>query len=161
MIDTEKEFEIKIEEAVYRILKREGICPTPSFQTTLTPNEVVLSESDEEYLSDKQLLVWLGSNERGAKQNVKCNQFYISERGSMSVTKPIPFEEVFSIWEAYFNGCSPKDIYFTFIFDEEDVDISDIKLVIWALLHGKCNYLLSFVREDRYNFDFKKYSGRY
>lgn len=163
MIDTEIEFEQNVEEIVYKILKREGICPNSAFQTTLTPDEVTLTESDEEYMSDKQCLVWLGSNESGAKQGVRCNQFYISKRGSMKVDKSIPltFEEVFNIWEAYFKGNSLEDIYFTVIFDAENVGLSDLRLVVWALLHGKCNYVLNFIKEDRYDFDFKKYTGRF
>lgn len=81
----------------------------------------------------------------------------------MLVDKPIPlsFEEVFNIWEAYFKGNSLEDIYFTVIFEEDNVGLSDVRLVIWALIHGKFNYVLNFIKEDRYNFDFKKYSGRY
>ena len=163
MIDTEVEFEQKVEEILYRILKREGICPNSTLQTTLTPDEVTLTASDEEYMSDKQCLVWLGSNESGAKQGVKCNQFYISKRGSMKVDKPIPltFEEVFNIWESYFKGNSLEDIYFTVIFDADNVGLSDLRLVVWALLHGKCNYVLNFIKEDRYDFDFKKYTRRF
>ena len=163
MIDTELDFEQKVEEILYRILKREGICPTSAVQSTLTPSDVILSESDVEYMMDKQCLVWLGSTESGLKQGVKCNQFYVARRGSMEVDKPIPltFEEVFEVWESYFKGYSLEDIYFTIIFDEENVGLSDLRLVIWALLHGKCNYVLNFINEERYSFGFKKYSGRY
>lgn len=162
MIDMEIEFEQKVEEILYKILKREGICPD-TMQASLTPNDVILPDSTEEYMQDKQCLVWLGSNESGAKQNVHCNQFYISNQGSMRVEKPLPltFEDVFNIWEAYFKGHSVEDIYFTVIFEGEDVGLSDIRLVIWALLHGKCNYMLNFIREDKYLFDFKKYLGRF
>lgn len=163
MIDTEIEFEQKVEEVLYKILKREGICLNSSGQTKLTPNEVFIGEEMEEYMEDKQCLIWLGSTEKGKAQDVKCNQVYISQRGSMLVDKPIPlsFEEVFNIWEAYFKGNSLEDIYFTVIFEEDNVGLSDVRLVIWALIHGKFNYVLNFIKEDRYNFDFKKYSGRY
>lgn len=162
MIDTQN-FEQNVEEIVYKILKKEGICPDYALQSTLIPDEVVLTESELEYMEDKQCLVWLGSNESGAKQGVKCNQLYISNRGSMRVDKtlPISFEEAFDIWEAYFKGHSLEDIYFTVIFNEENVGLSDIRLVVWSLLHGKCNYALDFIREDRYTFDFKKYLGRF
>ena len=105
----------------------------------------------------------LGSTEKGAEQGVKCNQFYVTSRGSMKVEMIIPlyFEEVFNIWEAYFKGNSLEDIFFTVLFEEEDVGLSHLRLVIWALLHGKCNYVLKFIKETRYDFDFKKYEGRY
>ena len=162
MIDTE--LETKVREIVFKTLKEVGITPkTVPLQTTLTPEEVFVDSEVVEYMQDKQCLIWLGSTEKGTKQGVKCNQFYISKRGSMKVDKPIPlyFEEVFNIWEAYFKGNSLEDIYFTVIFDEENVGLSDIRLVVWALLHGKCNYVLNFVKEDRYPFDFKKYNGRF
>lgn len=161
MIDTE--LENKVKEIVFRTLKEAGICPNASVQTTLTPNDVELDKEMSAYMQDKQILVWLGSTERGKKQGVKCNQVYVAARGSMKVDMVIPlsFEEMFDIWEAYFKGNSLEDIYFTVIFDEDNVGLSDVRLVVWALLHGKCNYMLNFVNEDRYEFDFKKYSGRF
>ena len=120
MIDTDLESYVR--EIVFKTLKEVGICPTNP-QTTLTPNDVQIGAELEEYMQDKQCLIWLGSTEKGREQNVKCNQFYISQRGSMLVDKPIPlsFEEVFNIWEAYFKGNSLEDIYFTVIFDEDNV----------------------------------------
>lgn len=161
MIDTQSENEIK--EVVLKTLKELGILPTSYMQTTLIPDELAMDKDVLEYMQDKQCLVWLGSNDRGEKQGVKCNQFYIAKRGSMNVDKSLPltFEEVFNVWESYFKGNSLEDIYFTIVFDDIEVGLSDLKLVIWALLHGKCNYMLQFVNEDRYNFDFKKYEGRY
>jgi len=161
MIDTHSENEIK--EVVLKTLKELGILPTSYMQTTLVPEELAMDREMLEYMEDKQCLVWLGSNENGQKQGVKCNQFYVAGRGSMRVDTPVPlsFEEVFNIWEAYFKGNSLEDIYFTVIFDNDNVGISDLKLVVWALLHGKCNYMLHFINEDRYSFDFKKYEGRY
>lgn len=163
MIDTEVDFEQRVEEIVYRILKKEEICSNGQIQSTLLPDEVNLTESEKAFLEDKQGLIWLSSNERGAKHGVKCNQFYISKQGSMSVVKTLPlsFEEVFNIWESYFKGHALEDIYFTEVFDEDDVALSDIRLVIWMLLQGKCNFALNFIREDRYPFDFKKYMGRF
>ena len=161
MIDAE--FENKVKEIVFKTLKEAGICPNLSVQTTLTPNDVELEEEMSDYMEDKQVLVWLGKTERGKKQGVKCNQVYIATRGSMKVEMVLPFtfDEMFSIWEAYFKGNSLEDIFFTVIFDEDDVGLSYIRLAVWALLHGKCNYMLNFVNEDRYEFDFKKYSGRF
>lgn len=166
MIDTEVEFEQKVEEiataVVLKMMKKAGI-PMDTMQTTLTPDDVILNESLEEYMQDKQCLVWLGSNERGAKQGVQCNQFYISKQGSMSVDESLPltFEEVFDIWEAHFKNHPVEHIYYNVLGAKEEVNLSDIRLVIWALLHGKCNYVLDFIREDRYPFDFKKYAGRF
>ena len=161
MIDTQ--LENKVEEMVLKALKKYNVIPHTGLQTTLTPNSVDLEPEMEGFMEDKQCLVWLGSNEKGAEQGVKCNQFYVASRGSMKVEMVIPlfFEEVFNIWEAYFKGNSLEDIFFTVIFEEENVGLSDLRLVIWALIHGKCNYALKFIREDRYDFDFKKYEGRY
>ena len=161
MIDTHSENEIK--EVVLKTLKELGILPTSYMQTTLVPEELAIEKGVLEYMQDKQCLVWLGSNERGQRQGVKCNQFYVAERGSMRVdyALPLSFEEVFEVWEAYFKGNSLEDIYFTVIFDDDNVGLSALKLVVWALLHGKCNYMLQFIKEDRYSFDFKKYAGRY
>ena len=163
MIDTDGNLENYVKELVYKTLKEVGITPTTANQTTLTPNDVTLDEITENYMMDKQCLVWLGSNEKGESQHIKCNQFYISKQGSLKVDQPLPFsfEEVFNIWECYFKGKSLEDIYWTVIFDNGDVGLSDIRLVVWALLHGKCNFMLNFVKEDRYPFDFKKYLGRY
>ena len=163
MIDTDGNLENYVKELVYKTLKEVGITPTTTNQATLTPNDVTLDEITENYMMDKQCLVWLGSNEKGESQHIKCNQFYISKQGSLKVDQPLPFsfEEVFNIWECYFKGKSLEDIYWTVIFDNGDVGLSDIRLVVWALLHGKCNFMLNFVKEDRYPFDFKKYLGRY
>ena len=164
MIDTDN-LEDKVKELVYKTLKEVGITPAAvTNQTTLTPNDVTLDEITEEYMKDKQCLVWLGSNEKGEPQHIRFNQFYISKQGSLRVDQPLPFsfEEVFNIWECYFKGKTLEDIYWTVIFDNnEDVGLSDIRLVVWALLHGKCNFMLDLVKEDRYPFDFKKYLGRY
>ena len=166
MIDTDLIKEIaskEAEETVFKTLKKYGVIPSTAIQTTLIQDEVYLEHDMMEFMKDKQCLVWLGSNEKGAEQGVKCNQFYVTSRGSMKVEMVIPlyFEEVFNIWEAYFKGNSLEDIFFTVIFEEENVGLSDLRLVIWALIHGKCNYALKFIREDRYDFDFKKYEGRY
>ena len=165
MIDTEVEEYVRkcTREEVFKALKEVGIVPPSAFQTTLTPNNVELEEDLVEYLKDKQCLIWLGSNEKGEKQNVRCNQIYISKRGSIKVEKALPFsfEDVFNIWEAYHKGNSLEDIFFTAMFDYENVGLSDIRLVIWMLLHGKCNYMLKFIQDERYTFDFKKYEGRY
>lgn len=165
MIDTRLD-ESKVEEiatkVVFKLFKRAGI-PLENVQTTLTPDEVILNESLEDYMYDKQFLVWLGSNESGAKQGVKCNQVYITKQGSMKVEESLPFtfDEVGDIWEGYFKGHSIEHIYYTVLDAKEEVNLSDINLVIWGLLHGKWNYVLDFIREDRYAFDFKKYLGRY
>ena len=161
MIDTQ--LDKRIEETVLKTLKKYGVVPSNGGQTTLTLNDVDVGPEMEEFMQDKQCLVWLGSNEKGAEQGVKCNQFYVTSRGSMKVEMIIPlyFEEVFNIWEAYFKGNSLEDIFFTVLFEEEDVGLSHLRLVIWALLHGKCNYVLKFIKETRYDFDFKKYEGRY
>ena len=160
MIDTDLESYVK--ELVFKTLKEVGITPN-HVQTTLTPTEIELDDETVEFMRNKQCLIWLGSNEKGEKQGVKCNQFYIAKHGSLRVEKAIPlnFEEVFNIWESYFKGNSLEDIYWTVIFDDENVGLSDLKLVVWSLLHGKCNYLLNFIKEDRYAFDFKKYEGRF
>ena len=165
MTDTELENYVKTcaREEVFRTLKEVGIIPPSAMQTTLTPDEVVIDDELVEYMQDKQCLVWLGSNQNGEKQNVHCNQFYISKRGSMKVDRPVPlsFEDVFNIWESYFKGNSLEDIYFTAVFDYDGVGLSDVSLAIWALTHGKCNYMLKFIQEGRYPFEFKKYEGRY
>ena len=169
MIDTKLD-EHRVEEiaketataVVLNMMKRAGIT-IDTMQTTLTPDEVILNESLEEYMKDKQCLVWLGSNESGAKQGVQCNQFYISKQGSISVDESLPltFEEVFDIWEAHFKNHPVEHIYYNVLGAKEEVNLSDIRLVIWALLHGKCNYMLNRIRDDRYAFDFKKYEGRF
>lgn len=161
MIDTHSENEI--EEVVLKTLKKLGMLPASYMQTTLVPDELAIEKRVLEYMQDKQCLVWLSTNESGQKQGVKCNQFYVAERGSMRVdyALPLSFEEVFEVWEAYFKGNSLEDIYFTVNFDSDEVVLSDLKLVVWALLHGKCNYMLEYIREDRFLFDFKKYEGRY
>lgn len=160
MIDTT---ESKIEEVVLKTLKKYGLVPSSAGQATLFPDEVEIEEELIEYMDDKQCLIWLGSNERGERQGVRCNQFYVAKRGMTRVDKALPllFDEVFEIWEAYFRGNSLEDIFFTVPFESEEVGLSDLRLVIWALLHGKCNYMLEFVKEDRYTFDFKKYKGRF
>ena len=162
MIDTELENYVK--DLVYKTLKEVGITPSiVSNQTTLTLNDVDLDPDTEKYMQDKQCLVWLGSNEKGESQHIRCNQMYIAERGSLRVDQPLPltFENVFHIWECYFKGKSLEDIYWTMVFDYDNVGLSDVRIVIWALLHGKCNFMLSFVNENRYGFDFKKYIGRF
>ena len=161
MIDTE--LETYVRELVFKTLKEVGITPESSMQTTLTPGEVGLSPELQEYMEDKQCLIWLSTNEKGEKQQIKCNQFYVAKRGSLRVDKAIPlsFEEVFNVWEAYFKGKSLEDIYWNVLFDYDNVGLSDINLVIWALLHGKCNFMLNFIKEDRFPFDFKKYEGRF
>lgn len=165
MIDVETRRYIKeeVKEEVYKTLKELGYSPKDSSQSTLTPCTVTIDPEDEEYMKDKQCLVWLGSTGKGLEQGVRCNQFYISKRGSMAVEIPIPlyFDEVFNIWESYFKGNSLEDIYFTVVFEEENVRLSDLRLVVWALVHGKCNYVLNFINEDRYLFDFKKYARRF
>ena len=75
MIDTDLESYVR--EIVFKTLKEVGICPTNP-QTTLTPNDVQIGAELEEYMQDKQCLIWLGSTEKGREQNVKCNQFYQS-----------------------------------------------------------------------------------
>jgi hypothetical protein len=144
-------------------LKEVGITPSITNQTSLIPDEITLDEATEKYMQGKQCLIWLGSNEKGAAQHIKCNQFYISKQGSLKVDQPLPltFEEVFNIWECYFKGKPLEEIYWTVIFDYDNVGLSDIRLVVWALLHGKCNFMLNFIKEDRYPFDFKKYLGRF
>lgn len=161
MIDTDLENYVK--DLVFKTLKEIGITPESSMQTTLQPNDVDLEEELQEYMADKQCLIWLSTNEKGEKQGIKCNQFYIAKRGSMRVDKSIPltFEEVFHIWESYFKGNKLEDIYWTVPFDYDNVGLSDLRLVVWALIHGKCNFMLSFIKEDRYLFDFKKYEGRF
>lgn len=162
MIDTDLESYVK--DIVYKTLKEVGITPSiVSNQTTLTVCDVELDSDMEKYMQNKQILVWLGSNEKGESQHIKCNQMYIAKRGSLKVDQPLPFtfEEGFHIWECYFKGRNLEDIYWTFVFDYDDVGLSDVALVIWALLHGKCNFMLNFVDENRYGFDFKKYEGRY
>ena len=161
MLDTELETYVK--DLVYKTLKDVGITPAVTNQTTLTPDNVELDEDTEKYMQDKQCLVWLGSNEKGEKQHVKCNQVYIAKRGSLNVDQPIPltFDDVFNIWECYFKGKSLEDIYWTVVFDYDNVGLSDVRLVVWALLQGKCNFMLKFINEDRYGFDFKKYLGRF
>lgn len=161
MIDTDLETYVK--ELVYKTMKEAGFTPATVGQSTLVPDDISIDEMTKKYMQDKQCLVWLGSNEKGEKQHIKCNQFYVSKQGSLQVDQPIPlsFEEVFNIWECYFKGKSLEEIYWTVIFDYDNVGLSDIKLVVWALLHGKCNFMLNFVKEDRYNFEFKKYLGRF
>lgn len=161
MIDTD--LETYVRDLVFKTLKETGITPASSMQTTLTPGEVDLTPELQEYMEDKQCLIWLSTNEKGEKQQIKCNQFYVAKRGSLRVDKAVPlsFEEVFNVWEAYFKGNNLEDIYWTVIFDYDNVGLSDIKLVIWALLHGKCNFMLNFIKEDRFPFDFKKYEGRF
>lgn len=81
MIDTEIEFEQKVEEVLYKILKREGICLNSSGQTKLTPNEVFIGEEMEEYMEDKQCLIWLGSTEKGKAQDVNVIKFTSAKGG--------------------------------------------------------------------------------
>ena len=161
MIDTEMRECIR--EECYKILKECWFVPEVRNQTLLIPNDLELDKDLLDYMQDKQCLVWLKSNEKGKSQGIICNQVYVSKRGKLDVDKmfPFSFEEVFHIWECYFKGRTPEDIYWTVIFNDEDVGLSDVKLVIWALLNGRFNHILEFINEDRYDFDFKKYAGRF
>ena len=160
MLDIEKE---ELREEIYKVLKEVGFVPEMKNQTLLVHDELELDSELKEFMSDKQCLVWLKSTKSGETYNVACNQVYVSNKGSLKVVKPLPFsfEEVFHIWECYFKGRSIEDIYWTLIFDAENVGLSDVKLVLWALLNGRFNHILEFINEDRYDFDFKKYTRRY
>lgn len=166
MIDTDFKIESReqFREEVFKIFKEVGFIPESRNQTLLVPNELELKKDLIDYMKDKQCLVWLKSNEKGKPYNILCNQVYVSKRGSLDVDRifPFSFEEVFHIWECFYQGRTPEDIYLYTIFDSgEDVDLSDVVLVIWALQNGRFNHILEFINEDRYDFDFKKYAGRF
>lgn len=156
MIDTE------FEDKFLQYCKKYGI-PIKSSQMELHYNDVELSAEEIEYLEDKQCLVWLGTNKNGRKYDVIRNQVYFASTKSSNVVKPIKltFEEVFHIWESYMKGMSLATIWDTHIFQFDNVELKEIRWVIWTLQHGKWNYVLDYLKEDTYDFEFKKYLRRY
>lgn len=113
-------------------------------------------------ISDKQGLVWLKNNKKGQEYGIVRNQVYLASPKSTEVDIPLnlTFEETFQIWEAYEQGTSVEYIYTQFVFDLNPT-LDDILIVIWTLEHGRWNYILNYLEDNTYLFDFKKYLGRY
>lgn len=152
-----------VDDRVFKCFKEAGFVPESKNQSFLIPKEVRLNRGWFDYMQDKQCLVWLKSSDEGKQYGIACDQVYISKRGSVKVEKVLPFsfEEVFHIWECFYQGRTPEDIYSLSTFDKEDAGLSKVKLVIWALQNGRFNHVLEFIHESRYTFDFKKYAGSF
>lgn len=156
MIDT-------FEDKFLQYCKKYGIPINTPSQMELHYDSIELDASEQEYLADKQCLVWLGTNRNGRKYDVIRNQVYIASNKNTNVIKPIKltFEEVYHIWESYEKGESISTIWNTHIFHFDGVELKEIREVIWTLQKGKWNYILGYLEEDTYDFDFKKYLRRY
>ena len=128
-------------------------------QMELHFDSVELDQSEQKYLDDKQFLVWLGNNRDGRKYDIIRNQVYLASTKSTDVVKPVKltFEEVFHIWEDYSKGVPISTIWSTHIFHFDMVELKEIRWVIWTLQHDKWNYVLNYLKEDTYDFNFKKY----
>lgn len=135
-----------------------------SSQGELHFTDIPLDEELKEDLQNKKCLVWLKNNQKGQEHGVIRNQVYISSSNNTEVYLPLNllFEEVFHIWELYEKGCTIEWIYSNCIFHYgNDVTFEDIQIALWTLYNGKWNYILEYLEEDTYDFDFKKYIGRY
>ena len=121
-----------------------------------------ITQTLKESISDKQGLVWLKNNKKGQEYGVIRNQVYLASPKSTEVDIPLKltFEETFQIWEAYEQGTPIDYIYGNFEFDLNH-DPDDILTVIWTLEKGRWNYILDYLEDGTYPFDFMKYLGRY
>ena len=157
----------QIENVIYNVLKNENILQKKTGQTTLdVQTEISIEECDEDYMIDKSIACWWFSNNEGKVKGVRHDQLFIFGNGKFNysntkVLKPLPFtfEEAYKVWESHFiKKLSVTDI-FTDIAFRFNPTKSDIQFIIWALLNGKCEWMLKGTRDDRYDFDFKKYIG--
>ena len=156
MIDTD--FEDKFIQAC----KKYGIPIPASSQMKLQQEHVVLSPEEIDYLSDKQCLIWLGTNRNGKEHGVIRDQVYLAHGRSSNVEYPLnlTFRDVYNIWESYLKGIPLSHIYAEDYSFKEDTNPRDIRWVIWTLEQGKWNYVLDYLKEDTYDFEFKKYIRR-
>ena len=157
MIDTE------FEKNFLRCCRKYGLDPNCSTQGELHFNHISLDKHLEEDLMNKKVLVWLKNNQTGLEYGLIRNQVYLSagDTSEVYLSLKLTFEEVFHIWEAYDKGSSLEWIYTTQIFHYEDVPFEHLEIALWTLHNGNWNYILNYLNEDSYDFDFKKYLGRY
>ena len=157
----------QIEDVIYNVLKHENILQKKTGQTVLpVETEISIEECDEEYMKDKSIACWWFSNNDGKSQNVKHDMLFIFGNGKFTgrtttvlKTLPFTFEEAYKVWESHIDEGKPLSEVYSSIPFQYSPAMSDLYFIVWAVKNGKCDWMLKGTRDDRYDFDFKKYIG--